>query len=121
MTGMGRGDPEHLLDTGSYRHSAKGFIHGTGGLTYLAHKLFSLHALAHFYTDSAGEAMALGSNNVLPTTFINKTRVYVLYPTLWIAQGFRWDGQAKYPKLLVKEMTQDTLYVSLKPHLDHNQ
>lgn len=53
--------------------------------------------------------MALGSNNVLPTTLINKTRVYVLNPSLWRAQGFRWDGQGK-----LKEMTQDTLYVSLK-------
>lgn len=90
-------------------------------MTYLAHKPFLLPALAHSYTDSEGEAMALGSNNVLPTTFTNKTRVYVLNPTFWRAQGFKWDGQAKYPKLLVKEMTQDTLYVSLKLHRDHNQ
>lgn len=55
--------------------------------------------------------MALGSNNMLPTTFINKTRVYVLNSTLWRVQRFRWDGQAK---LLVKEITQDTFYVSLK-------
>lgn len=58
--------------------------------------------------------MALGSNNMLPNTFINKKRVYVLNLTLWSTQGFRWDGQAKYSKLLAKEMTQDTLYVSLK-------
>lgn len=53
--------------------------------------------------------MALGTNNVLPSTFINKTRVYVLNPSLWRAQGFRWDGQGK-----LKETTQDNLYVSLK-------
>lgn len=77
MTRIERGNPEHPLGTESYRHPAKGFIHGTGGLTYLAPKPFPFPALAHSYTDSAGEAMALGSNNVLPTTFINKSRNFM--------------------------------------------